>query len=332
MKAFAHVNARSVEEATRLLAEYEGKARFNAGGSDLIGVLKDRILPEYPEAIINIKTIPGLNAIEEDEAGVKIGALTRLVDIIASPIIETNYPALKEAAATVASPQIRNVATLGGNLCQDTRCWYYRYPDQVGGMIKCFRKGGKTCPAVPGENQYHAIMGAKRCFAVCPSDTAVALTALDATLAVTGTNGDRTIPVESFYTNLGNVLAPDEMLTSIRIPKPDPAAKQAFLKFTIRKPIDFAVVSAASVITLDQGACTGARIVLGAVAPTPVRVVAAEEYLKGKELNGDIAAEAAKLALAGAKPLSKNAYKVEIAKALLNRSVMSCICNCAKEC
>ncbi|MDD3654480.1 MAG: xanthine dehydrogenase family protein subunit M [Desulfotomaculaceae bacterium] len=326
MKNFAHYNARSVAEATHLLAAYEGKAKLNAGGSDLIGVLKDRILPDYPEAVINIKTIPGLNTIEENDGGINIGALTKLVDIINSPLIKKNCPVLKETARTVASPQIRNVATLGGNLCQDTRCWYYRYPDGIGGMIKCFRKGGKTCHAVPGENQYHAIMGAKKCFAVCPSDTAVALTALGAVLTVAGTKGTRTLPVEEFYTPLGNMLALDEMITSVNIPKPDPAAEQAFLKFTLRKPIDFAIVSVASVITLDQGICADARIILGAVAPTPVRAHKAEEYLKGKKLSDDTAAEAAMLATVGANPLSKNIYKLEIVKTLVKRVINSGSC------
>jgi xanthine dehydrogenase YagS FAD-binding subunit len=321
MKSFAHVNTGTVDETIQLLVKYKDKAKLNAGGSDLLGVLKDRILPDYPEVIINIKTIHGLNNIEENDEGVAIGALTTLTDILESPLIEKNFPLLKEAAITVASPQIRNVATIGGNLCQDTRCWYYRYPDEIGGMIHCFRKGGKTCPAVPGENQYHAIMGAKKCFAVCPSDTAVALTALGATLIIAGARGTRTLPVEEFYTNLGNVLNLDEMIKTIHIPKAAPVARQTFLKFTIRKPIDFAVVSAASVISLDEGICTDARIVLGAVAPTIVRALEAEEFLKGRELSEETAAEAASLALAGAKPLSKNTYKLEIAKTLVKRTV-----------
>jgi xanthine dehydrogenase YagS FAD-binding subunit len=188
-------------------------------------------------------------------------------------------------------------------------------------MIKCFRKGGKTCPAVSGENQYHAVMGTKKCFAVCPSDTAMALTALGATLTVAGGKDTRTLPVEDFYTPLGNALTPGEMITAINIPKPSPVARQSFLKFTLRKPIDFAIVSVALIITLDQGICADACIVLGAVAPAPVRALKAEEYLKGKELSEETAAEAAELALAGAKPLSKNAYKLEIAKTLVKRVV-----------
>lgn len=321
MKPFAHINAGSVDEATQLLLQYAGKARLNAGGTDLIGVLKDRILPDYPQAIINIKTIPGLNTIAEDETGISIGALTTLADIIRSTLIAKHFPLLQEAAKTVASPQIRNVGTIGGNLCQDTRCWYYRYPDKIGGMIDCYRKGGKKCPAASGENQYHAVMGAKKCFAVCPSDTAIALAALGATLTTAAAAGKRTLQVEELYTPLGNLLAPDEMITAIHMPKPSPFARQHFLKFTLRKPIDFAVVSVAAVITLEQGICKDARIVLGAVAPAPVRALKAEEFLKGKELSAGTGAKAAELALAGSKPLSQNGYKLEIAGTLVKRAI-----------
>lgn len=321
MKAFAHVNARSVDEAIQLLLKYKDKAKLNAGGTDLLGVLKDRILPDYPELIINLKTIAQLNTIEENDDGISIGALTPLINIISSPLVEKNYSMLKEAAITVASPQIRNMATLGGNLSQDTRCWYYRYPDEIGGMIKCFRKGGRTCPAVTGENRYHAIMEAKKCFAVCPSDTAVALTALVASLTIVGGGGTRKILVEEFFNNMGNVLTPDEMIMMIHIPKPSPVARQNFLKFTLRKPIDFAIVSAAGLITIDKGICIDARIILGAVAPKPIRAIEAEKFLRGKELSEETAVEAARLALVGAKPLSKNAYKIEIAKSLVKRVV-----------
>jgi len=287
----------------------------------LLGVLKNRILPDYPEAVINIKTIPALSSIEEEEKGIKLGALTTLADIISSPLIKKYCPLLKEATDTVASPQIRNMATIGGNLCQDTRCWYYRYPDEIGGMIKCYRKGGKTCPAVAGENQYHALMGARKCFAVCPSDTAIALTALGATLAIASAEGVRVIPVEEFYTPLGNVLTSGEMITSIYIPKISSTAGQRFLKFTLRRPIDFAIVSAAGILIFEQKVCVNARIVLGAVAPTPFRALKAEEFLKGKELSDKDAEGAAVLALEGARPLSKNAYKLEIAKTLVKRLV-----------
>jgi len=324
VRSFVHVNARSVAEATGYLARYGGKAGLNAGGTDLLGVLKDRILPGYPEAVVNIKTIPGLAAIEDGEEAIRIGALATLADIAGSPVIQEHLPVLREAARSVASPQIRNMATLGGNLAQDTRCWYYRYPDRIGGRIGCFRKGGKTCPAAAGENRYHALFGARRCHAVCPSDTAVALAALGARLDIAGAGGGRELPVAEFYTPLGNALAVDEMVTAVHIPKPPSGAGQAFLKFTLRKPIDFAVVSVAAVVTRRDGVCTGARLVLGAVAPTPWPATAAEEFLQGKELTGDTAARAADIALAGARPLARNAYKVEIARTLVKRAVLAC--------
>ncbi|MEJ2729712.1 MAG: FAD binding domain-containing protein [Deltaproteobacteria bacterium] len=170
MKAFKHVNAASVDEAISLMRSYKGRADLIAGGTDLLGVLKDEILPDYPEAVINIKTIPGLDNIEESKKGLKIGALTKLVDVALHPLVKKRYPILSKAAESVATPEIRNMATLGGNLCQDTRCWYYRYPHQMGGRIICYRKEKGPCHAVKGDNRYHAIMGAKACYAVCPSD------------------------------------------------------------------------------------------------------------------------------------------------------------------
>ena len=323
MKKFNHISARSLEEALQFLGEYGEKAKVNAGGTDLIGVLKDRILPAYPEIIIDIKTIPGLNTITEDEKGFRIGALTTLADICRSRPLAEKLPLLTLACAAVASPQIRNVATIGGNLCQDTRCWYYRYPDKIGVLIHCYRKGGKGCPAAAGENQYHAIMGAKRCFAVSPSDTAVALIALGAILTLAGIDkGGREIPLEEFYTPTGNVLEALEIITGINIPKPPPEAKQRFQKFTLREPIDFAVVSVASLITVQEGICTEARLVLGAAAPTPLRLSQTENFLQGKKLTAEVAAQAANLALEGAKPLAKNGYKINIAKTLIKRALL----------
>jgi NADPH-dependent glutamate synthase beta subunit-like oxidoreductase len=160
MKPFKHHNARSLGEARRLLKAYEGKARVNAGGTDLLGAMRDKCIAEYPEAIINIKTVPGLDYIQKDKGGLKIGALTKLADIARSSEIRDTYPILSEAANSVASPHVRNMATIGGNLAQDVRCWYYRYPRQIGGPIVCLRKGGNLCNALLGDNRYHSIFGA----------------------------------------------------------------------------------------------------------------------------------------------------------------------------
>ena len=174
MKSFTHHNARSIKEAVRLLTKYQGKAMISAGGTDLLGILKEKSLPEYPEAVINIKAISGLDYIKEDEQGLKIGSLTKLSDIANSPAIKETYSLLSEAAESVATPQIRNMCTIGGNLAQHVRCWYYRYPDQLGGSINCLRKGGKQCNALAGDNRYHSIFGAAAlteypCTTGCPA-------------------------------------------------------------------------------------------------------------------------------------------------------------------
>lgn len=288
-----------IEGTCTALGRYNGRARVNAGGSDLLSVLKGDIFSDYPEVIINIKTIPGLNYIKEDGDYLRIGALVRLGEIVSSPLLNEKYSLLVKAARTVASPQIRNVATLGGNLCQDTRCWYYRYPRSMGGPLQCLRKGSGSCLAVKGDNRYHAIMGGKKCFAVCPSDMAVALAALDGRVIIAGPGGERSVSAADFFHPLGNDLAVDEIVKEVEIPARRTPVQQNFLKFTLRKPIDFAIVSVASVIAIDKEVCTDARIILGAVAPSPVRARAAEEVLIGKPISEGSAAAAAEEALKG---------------------------------
>ena len=313
MKRFEHHNARSIREAVKLLNDYEGKAKVIAGGTDLLGALKDRVFPEYPDAVINIKTIEGLDYIRNDKKGLTIGALARLADIVKSPVVKEEYKLLAEAVHSVATPLIRNMATIGGNLAQDVRCWFYRYPRQIGGPMVCLRKGGKFCSALAGDNRYHSIFGAaplaelscgpirlgtdvpsypssvrKGCLAVNPSDIAIALVALDARIVTT----KRSLPAELFFkatATSSTVLEADELIKEIQIPKPPAGARQRYEKFTLRKPIDFAVVSVASILTVDNGVCKDARIVLGAVAPEPVRARKAEEAIKGRTLDEDIA-------------------------------------------
>ena len=322
MRPFTHINALTVKQAVAALVKHDGKARLNAGGTDLFGVLKDEFLPVYPEAVINIKTVTGLDYIREEKGMLRIGALTRLRDLANSPLLRERYGALAEAAHAVASPQIRNVATIGGNLCQDVRCCYYRYPRHIGGPINCARKGNGPCLAVKGDNRNHAIMEGRRCFAVCPSDTAVALALYDAQLLAVGPTGERRIAARDFYTPLGNQLNRDEMIKEIQVPILAGPVRQTFLKFTLRKPIDFAVVSVSALVTMEGAICTDARIVLGAVAPGAVRAVAAEEFLRGRPINDETAAQAGVLALAGAKPLNRNAYKTLIAQTLVARAVL----------
>jgi len=321
MRPFQHASAKTVDEACTLLRKYKGKAILNAGGTDLLSALKGEHLFDYPEVVIDIKTIAGLDYIRENNNSFTIGAIARLSDIVKSPLLKEHCRALTEAACSVATPQIRNAATIGGNLCQDVRCWYYRYPRHIGGPISCLRKGSGPCLAVLGDNRYHAIIGGKKCFAVCPSDIAVALTALNAQISIAGPKGERKIVVTDFYNPMGSALDRYEMVTQIEIPRLT-HTRQAFLKFTLRKPVDFAIVSVASVITLTGGVCADACIVLGAVAPGPVRATKAEDVLKGRPIDEGRATEAAEAALADARPLSKNAYKVEIAKTLVKRALL----------
>lgn len=322
MLPFIHLNARTVKQAVAALVKYNGCARLNAGGTDLFGVLKDDILPIYPEAVVNIKTVTGLDYIKEDKGLLRIGALTRLVDIANSPLLKGRYRALAEAAHAVATPQIRNVATLAGNLCQDVRCGYFRYPRHIGGPMNCARKGNGPCLAVQGDNRNHAIMEGRRCFAVCPSDTAVALALYDAQLLTAGLNGKRLIAIKDFYTPLKNQLHDDEMITEIQIPVAVESTQQNFLKFTLRKPIDFAIVSVATLISRSDGICMDARISLGAVASGTVRATAAEAFLRGRPINAETAVQAWGLALDGAKSLSRNAYKIQIARTLVIRALL----------
>lgn len=322
MRSFNHVDSYSIQETCELLTRYGNKAKLNAGGTDLLSVLKGDFLPEYPEVVINIKTIPDLDYIQQENNSIKIGALTRLTGIVKSDFLKEHFPLLVEAAVSVGSPQIRNIATIGGNLCQDVRCWYYRYPAHIGGYVKCPRKGSDVCPAVKGDNRYHALFEAKKCFAVCPSDIAVALTALNGKVIITGPEGERSLDINDFYHPLGNALKENEFVKEVEIPGIDNRSRQKFLKFTLRKPIDFAIVSAAAFIVEDKGICRDARLVLGAVSHRPFIVKDAGKIMQGKAITGEIASEVAENAVAGAKPLAMNGYKIEIAKSLVRDSIL----------
>lgn len=319
MRLFEHHQVRSVPEAIRLLDRYRGRAKLNAGGTDLLGLLKADVLPEYPEALIDIKTIRRLDEIKVEGDILKIGTLVKLGDLAKSPMIKSRYPILAEAALSIGSPQIRNQATLGGNLCQEVRCWYYRYPSHIGGPILCLRKGGTSCPAVSGDHRYHAVMGAKGCFAVSPSDMATALSVYDASIIIVSSEGERKVSLMDFYHPLGNILQKNEMLKEVWVSPISQTSKQKFIKFTLRKPIDFAMASVACLLALEGEKVFDARLALGALSPSPVRVSEAEKRLRGSVLNETIADEVAEIVLNDAKPLSNNGYKVKIAKTLIKR-------------
>jgi xanthine dehydrogenase YagS FAD-binding subunit len=317
MKRFAYRNTTTITDAVSLLKE--GNAAVLAGGTDILNLLKIGALTNPPATLVNIKNIPGLDSISEDAHGLKIGAAARLSNIASSEVVKSKYSALAEAAESVASPPLREMGTIAGNLCQQVQCWYFRRSFLTGTFFDCLRKGGHQCYAITGDNRYHAILGAKQCFAVCPSDTAIALTALDAKIVTS----QRSIPIGEFFQVLGNILNKDEIVTEIQVPVPASGTKQVFIKFALRPAIDFAVVSVAAAITTRLGKVSDARIVLGAVAPVPYRAIEAEDALKGKAISESVAEAAAAAAVKDAVPLSNNKYKVQIARTLVKRAVLA---------
>ncbi len=316
MKKFNLVNALTLDEGVSVLQQNKGNSKILAGGSDLLGAMLDRINPTYPEVLVNFKSVPGMDYIEEEAGMLRIGAMTLLEDVANNAVVQNKYQALSQAARSVGTPQLRNVGTLGGNLCQETRCWYYRVSNN---RFYCFKKGGTLCFAMVGDNRYNAILGGQVCFAVCPSDTAIALSALDATVVT----NKRNMPIGELYQVLQLVLDEDEVITEIQVPEPEAGTKQVFSKFRLRKAIDFAISSVAVAINSDGGTVSDARIVLGGVAPVPYRAVDAEDAIKGNVINESIAESAGENAVKGAVPLSKNKYLIPITKALVKRAVLA---------
>ncbi|MEW6664220.1 MAG: FAD binding domain-containing protein [Thermodesulfobacteriota bacterium] len=323
MRRFAHFSPRTLDEAVSILQRYGNKAAVIAGGTDILGRMKDEILPTYPEALVNIKTIPGLDFISADDGVTRIGALTRLEDVAVSAVIRERYSALAQAAGKTASPHLRAMGTLGGNLCQDIRCWYYRNPNN---RFPCLRKGGGRCYAIEGDNRFHSIFGGSvegGCYAVHPSDTAAALIALNAAVKTT----KRTIPMDDFFGVRvcgTTVLDSDEIVTELLLPRPT-GARSAFLKFALRKSIDFPIVNCAAALTTANGGVTAARICLNAVYVKPYRATAAEDFILGKEPSEEGIQLAADSAVSAAKPMSRNAYMVQIARALVKRTLLACV-------
>ena len=326
MKPFDYYKVTSVAQAVSLLAKHQQKAAIMAGGSDILAMMKDRVEgPKFkmPNFLIDIKGIKELNYIKEQKTGLKIGAGTPLCDILSSDVVAKKYPLLNQAAGQVGVPQIRNVGTLGGNLCQRPRCWYFRgklFPD-------CFRKGGDNCYAPGGENSYHAVIGGANCYMVYPSDLAPALIALNAKAEIASPKGSRMIPLEKFYVSPDknilreNILGPQELVSAVEIPAPAAASKGVYLKLKERQAFDFAIVSVAVNLSLKGSIVDQARIAFGGLAPFPLKAVKAEAALKGKGLKDAIAA-ACKAATDGAEPLSQNGYKVDAARGILEEALV----------
>ena len=312
MRKFTHINATTIDEAASALSA--SNAWACAGGTDLMGVMKDDILPDYPTTVVNLKTIPGLDYIEEDGGVLKIGALTRLEDIAKSSVVQNSWTALAQAAHKTASPHIREMGTIGGNICQLNRCWYFR---KVNNRFDCIRKGGGLCYAMMGDNRYHSIFGGVvGCVAVSPSDTAPALIALDATIKTT----KRDIAAEDFWDvkiPKSTVLDDDEIVTEIQIPAF--SGKSAFVKMALRKSIDFPIVNCAAAIDGSS-----ARICLNAVYNKPHRATGAEDAIAGKSIDTANAEAAGNAAVSGNVALSMNKYKIQIAKGMVKKAILAC--------
>jgi xanthine dehydrogenase YagS FAD-binding subunit len=321
LKPFKHINAITVKEALRALSDFKGDGRIIAGGTDLIDELERQVHPEYLKVLINIKTIPNLKFIEENTKYLKIGVLTTLREIEANALTRERYPVLFEAAQAVGTPQIRNMATLGGNLCQHVRCWYYRASKNY---FHCYRKGGRVCFAIKGDNRYNAILGGKGCFAAFPSDLAVALVALNAKVKIASSEGEKTTTLENFYATNGTILKPNELITEIYVPRAHSSAMGKYLKFSLRK-MDFAIASAAAMIETEDEHCNDIKIVLGGVAPIPWRAIETEKMLKGKKITEKLVKNASQVSTHGALPLTLNAYKISITQSLVKRAIIEAL-------
>jgi xanthine dehydrogenase YagS FAD-binding subunit len=313
MNKFKHVNAKTVDEASSLLAG--GNAAVMGGGTDLLTTLIDYIHPTQPETLINLKTIPGLDYIKEEGGMLKIGATTRVADVAASSTVQAKWSSLAEAAHRVATPQIRNQGTIAGNLCQESRCWYYR---SANNYFYCFRKGGVICQAVPGNNTFHSILGGEVCFSPFPSDTAIALAALGASVVT----NKKTIAMADFYVTLGNTLDDGEIVTEIQVPEPASGTKQIYSRYALRKSFDFPVSSVAIVATMSGSSVSDCKIVLGGCVTRPWRVPDAEDALKGNSISEATADAVGAAAVSGAMKLPYNGWLVQFTKTLVKRAVL----------
>ena len=314
LRSFAYVRANSLSETFKQL---DGPgARVHAGGTDLLGCLRDNVMAA--QKVVSIGTITDLRGIvTATDGGLRIGALTSIAELAAHPVIKEKYSALAQAASVVASPQLRNQGTIGGNLCQRPRCWYFRSD------YHCARKGGDTCYAIGGENQYHAIFGGGACWVVHPSDTAPALVALEATVRIAGVKGSRVVALEKFFVlpddnvQKETILEPGEIVTEVLLPPINPAMRSFYRKVRARGSWDFAMAGLALAISLKAGKVDRVRAVLSGVAPTPWRSLNIEQALLQKKLDLVTITKAGEAAIVGAKPLEHNAYKLQMVRGVV---------------
>ena len=330
MKAFTNQNARTLDEAVAFAQEALRDGRsvsFVGGGTDLLQLMKDKVVNRPgsgdPDVLVNLKTVEGLDEVTSSGQVVTIGGLTTLEALVAHPVIRDRLTVLAEAAESVATPQIRHTGTLAGNVVQRPWCWYYR------NGFPCYKAGGNQCFSIAGENQLHAIFGGGPSYIVHPSDLAPALVALDATFRVVGPEGERTLSGPDFFVlpsqdaEHENALADNEVLASVALPAPGDGVRSAYHKIMDREAWTHALVSAAVVLDMDGDLCREARIVLGGVAPVPWRVSGAEALLTGQRVTPELAREVGAAAVAGARPLSKNAYKIPLTRGVVERTVLA---------
>lgn len=322
MKAFTHVAARDAQDAVKLAQQAHKAGRtvaFSSGGSDLLALVKERIV--QPDVLVSLRSAKGLDSVTTNRDGLTIGGLVTLDALSHHAEISGGHAVLAEAAASVATPQIRNVGTLAGNVCQRPWCWYYR------NGFPCFKAGGTQCFSISGENRFHAIFGGGPSFIVHPSDIAPALVALGATFRIVGPAGERVVPASEFFVlprqNAAheNVLGDADVLASVHIPAAKPGTRSTYHKELDREAWTHAVVSVAVVLEMDRETCRSARVVLGGVAPIPWRLQAVEEMLAGQRITDELCARAGDVAVTGARALSKNAYKIPITKAIVRRTI-----------
>jgi xanthine dehydrogenase YagS FAD-binding subunit len=331
MRAFELYDATTVEGAVELLRKNSDRAvKVVGGGSDLIGgIMKDWVhgkgLP-FPDVLIDLTTIKDLTSISVGDT-TSIGAAVTLTDLTDNKGIQDKFPLLVAAAQSVASPLIRNFGTLGGNVNQRPRCWFFRGED-----FNCYKKGGDFCYAVTGDNRYHAIIGGELCYIVHPSDTATALLALNAKAKIAGVSGNRDVAFDSYFIGpredvlRENVLKPNEFMTHVEIPNPASGTKMAWNKLKDRQVYDFALTSVAVAFTMDGNNWKDGRITLGGVSPVPYRAKVVEDALKGKDVKATIKQAAAQIRTV-ARPMSLNAYKVDVAQGLIERTVLDALGN-----
>jgi xanthine dehydrogenase YagS FAD-binding subunit len=320
MNAFEYVSVQKKDDVFEYLQT--PASVIKAGGVDLMDLMKEGLAT--PSRLINIRDIEDLEYIRDDkDRGIVIGPTKTLKQLSEEKLLQDNFQALAQAAGSAALPQIRNMATLGGNLCQRPRCWYFRNAG-----FHCLRKGGDTCFALDGENQYHAILGNQDgCVIVHPSATAVALTVLNAKLTISDGKSNREIEISNFYVTPAEditretTLKPNELITEIIIPNSMKSYKTFYMKQREKQSFDWPIADAAVALRLNGTQCSDARIVIGAAAPVPWIAAEAATVLKGKEISKDLAQQAAEAALSEAAPLSENAYKIPVAKAIIFRTI-----------